>query len=452
MAGRKNRGADAGAREPAAGIQTPAARFFRSARLCRARDLTQLSILGDLVQGISKLIHALQKERGATSIFLGSGGTTFADRLAMRVADSRDIETLVRERLEHIDQQLDRSSVGARFYTRVALAFLALDTLPQIRTRIAGLTLAPQDAVKAYSEVIGRLLAVGFETADIAADPATSRALVALVNFSQGKEYAGQERATAGAAFSRGRFDAAEQRRLQYLASAQEQALRIFAEFADPAQVAAVDELSAGADSIEVQRMRRIALDPRACGAEPLGVAADQWYEVTTRRIDAMKLIEDRLALDLGALCAAKLAEARSPASSLTDPMHADGIRATAAVAMLVTDADPALNSLGLDAGIGFYALDGALDGALPTPMRSILDVVEAQSRRIDDVSSQLESARTALAERKTVERAKGILMKNRRLTETDAYALLRQTAMSQNRRLVEIAEAVLNMADMLKI
>jgi AmiR/NasT family two-component response regulator len=433
-------------------VQSPAARFFRSARQCRARDLTQLSILSELVQGISKLIHALQKERGATSIFLGSGGATFADRLAMRIAESREIETLVREHLEHIDAQLERISVGARFYTRVALAFLALDTLPETRQRIAALTLTPQDAVKTYSDVIGRLLAVGFETADIAADPATSRALVALVNFSQGKEYAGQERATAGAAFSRGRLDPAEQRRLQYLASAQDQALRVFAEFADPAQVAAVDELGAGADSIEVQRVRRIALDPRACDAQSLGVAADHWYEVTTRRIDAMKLIEDRLAVDLGTLCAAKLAEAQTPDSAVTDPMHADGIRATAAVAMLITDADPALNSLGLDAGIGFYALDGALDGALPTPMRSILDVVEAQSRRIDDVSSQLESARMALTERKTIERAKGVLMKNRRLTETDAYALLRQTAMSQNRRLVEIAEAVLSMADMLKV
>jgi AmiR/NasT family two-component response regulator len=449
MAAGKDRGKDRGAD---AGVQTPAARFFRSARQCRARDLTQLSILAELVQGISKLIHALQKERGATSIFLGSGGATFADRLAQRIAESREIETLVRERLEHIDVRLDRISVGARFYTRVALAFLALDTLPQTRQRIAALTLTPQDAVKAFSDVIGRLLAVGFETADIAADPATSRALVALVNFSQGKEYAGQERATAGAAFSRGRFDAAEQRRLRYLASAQDQALRIFAEFADPAQVAAADELAAGADALEVQRVRRIALDPRSCGEQPLGVAADHWYEVTTRRIDAMKLIEDRLAAELGTLCAAKLAEAQTPASSLTDAMHADGIRATAAVAMLITDADPALNSLGLDAGIGFYALDGTLDGALPTPMRSILDVVEAQSRRIDDVSSQLETARTALAERKLIDRAKGVLMKNRRLTEADAYELLRHTAMSQNRRLVDIAEAVLSMADMLKV
>lgn len=441
MARRKDRAKDRDA-------EAPAARFFRSAQLCRARDLKQLYILGEVVQAISKLIHALQKERGASSIFLGSSGSAFADRLAARVAESRELETAVRSRLEHVDEQLDRMSAGARFYTRVAFAFRALDTLPDTRQRITALALVPRDAVKIFSDLIGQLLAVGFETADIAADPATSRALVALVNFSQGKEYAGQERATAGGAFSAGRFDATEQRRLQYLVGAQDQAFRIFAEFADPARVAGFDELAASADLIEVQRMRLAALAPRA-GEEPLGVTADHWYEITTRRIDAMKLIEAGLATDLDALCASKLAEAQATEieSAAIAHNHTDGIRSTAAVAMLITDVDPALNSLGLEGGVGFYSLDQAL----PKPMRSILDVVEAQSRRIDDVSSQLESARTALVERKTIERAKGILMKSRGLSDTDAYALMRRTSMSQNKRLIEIAESIVSMADLLK-
>jgi AmiR/NasT family two-component response regulator len=442
MARRKARVEDRGA-------ETPAARFSRSAQLCRTRDLKQLYILGEVVQAISKLIHALQKERGASSIFLGSSGHAFADCLAACVAESREPETAMRNRLEHIDEQLDRMGAGARFYTRVALAFRALDTLPDTRQRISALALAPRDAVKIFSDLIGRLLAVGFETADIAADPATSRALVALVNFSQGKEYAGQERATACGAFSAGRFDAIEQRRLRYLIGAQDQAFRIFAEFAGPAHVGRFDELTASADAIEVQRMRLAALAPQVSGEEPLGVTADHWYEITTRRIDTMKLIEDGLAADLDALCASKLAEAQTTEIELADTAHnhTDGIRATAAVAMLITDVDPALNSLGLEGGIGFYSLDQAL----PKPMRSILDVVEAQSRRIDDVSSQLESARTALAERKTIERAKGILMKSRDLSDTDAYALMRRTAMSQNKRLIEIAEAIVSMADLLK-
>lgn len=75
----------------------------------------------------------------------------------------------------------------------------------------------------------------------------------------------------------------------------------------------------------------------------------------------------------------------------------------------------------------------------------------ESAHRRIDDINSQLESARVALAERKTIERAKGILMRSRRLSEKDAYTLLRQTAMSQNKRIIEVAEAIISMADIFR-
>jgi AmiR/NasT family two-component response regulator len=114
---------------------------------------------------------------------------------------------------------------------------------------------------------------------------------------------------------------------------------------------------------------------------------------------------------------------------------------------MLITDGDPALNSLGMAGGVELYGMDNGI----PKPMRSIRDVVEAQSRRIDDINSQLESARVALTERKTIERAKGILMRSRRLSEKDAYTLLRQTAMSQNKRIFDIAEAIISMVDIFK-
>src|ERR1700726_1692949 len=94
---------------------TLADRFLRPAQLCRARDLKQLSVLGDLVKGISELIHALQKERGASSIYLGSNGTHFADRLVGRVSESRSLEERVRDHLEHADEKLDPMSCSARF-------------------------------------------------------------------------------------------------------------------------------------------------------------------------------------------------------------------------------------------------------------------------------------------------------------------------------------------------
>ena len=86
---RATRGATAAAAAPSDGV---AARFLRSARLCRTRDLEQLAILCELVRELSGLIHALQKERGASSIFLGSTGTQFAERLAQRVAECRALE------------------------------------------------------------------------------------------------------------------------------------------------------------------------------------------------------------------------------------------------------------------------------------------------------------------------------------------------------------------------
>ncbi|MDP9084028.1 MAG: nitrate- and nitrite sensing domain-containing protein [Pseudomonadota bacterium] len=425
-------------------LETPDARFLRSATLCRTRDLEQIVILGELVKDISELIHALQKERGASSIYLGSNGAQFSDRLAARIAECRALEQAVREGLAHVDEKLDRMSSGARFYTRVALAFRALDTLPGTRQQIAPLALAPQDAVKTFTEIIGCLLAVGFEVADIAASPTISRALIALVNFAQGKEYAGQERATVGAAFSRGHFLAADQRRLQHLVAAQEQAFRIFAEFSDPLYVAALQGVFTDHPSTEVKRMRTLALSGRRFG-EPAAVA-DAWFEQTTRRIDAMKTIADQLAAELGRLCAVKLAEARSN-SERTDTEHTDGIAPAAPVAMLVTDVDPALNNLGLGGGVGLYTLDSAL----PMPMRSIIQVVQAQSRRIDDVSNQLASARMDLLERKVIERAKGLLMKSQRLSEKDAYALIRETAMNRNKRIFEVAEAIVSTAEFLK-
>jgi hypothetical protein len=404
-----------------------------------------------LVRDISELIHALQKERGTSSIFLGSNGAQFADRLGARVAHCRDLEQVVRERLERVDEKLDRMSCGARFYTRVALAFRALDSLAGIREQIVALTMAPQDAIKEFTEIIGCLLGVGFEVADIAADPAISRALVALVNYVQGKEYAGQERATAGAVFSRGSFHAVDQRRLRQLVTAQVQAFRIFAAFSDPAHLAAFNQVIAGRDSAEVRRMREIVFAGSPPG-QAVGVTADGWFEHATRRIDAMKSIEDQMAAALGHLCGAKLAEV-SGEPDPADTGHLHAITTTAPAAMLVMGVEPAPDQLGSEGGVGLYTFDGSytLDCSAPRPMRSIFEVIQAQSRRIDQMSNQLESARVALAERKVIERAKGLLMNSRKLSEKEAYALMRETAMNQNKRISEVAEALVSMAELLK-
>lgn len=422
----------------------PAARFLRYARLCRARDLEQLVNLAELVKALGELIHALQKERGSSAIFLGSSGGQFVGQLTVRIDECCRLEQIVREHVENLEGKVDVVVSAARLYDRVALALRALDILPGTRELVASLTVAPQDAVKTFTEIIESLLGVEFEVADIPGDPEVSRVLIALVNFAQGKEYAGQERAITGAALSNGRFHAADQSRLQHLVAAQEQAFGISLQFAHPGHISALREVLSGPESIEVKQLRKMIRAGTRSGETP-SITAGAWYQHTTHRIDAMKAIEDKMACDLERLCAGRLDALRNDSASELD--KCGDPTANEPVAMLVTDVDPALNPIGLGRGISLYTLTGVQ----PKPMRSILDVIHAQSRRIQDVSSQLESARLALAERKIIERAKGALMQTRRLSEKDAYALMRDAAMSQNKRIIQIAEAIVSMAEILK-
>jgi response regulator NasT len=71
--------------------------------------------------------------------------------------------------------------------------------------------------------------------------------------------------------------------------------------------------------------------------------------------------------------------------------------------------------------------------------------------RAFDRLRSELDEARSALKERKIIEKAKGILMKTRGLDEAAAFELLRKTAMSQNKRLAEVADGLVSAFDLLK-
>lgn len=437
------------------GTSAAAARFLRTAKLCRIRDVEQLLAVSALVRDLSALIHALQKERGASSIYLGSGGTRFTEDRARWQADARTLESVLRDRLDLVDEQLDRLSCGAQFYSRAAIALYALDGLPALRDQVSSLALVPQDSVKAFTDIVGHLLSVLFEAADIAADPAISRALVALFNVVQGKEFAGQERATASAGFSRGRFDGVEHGRLAHLIDAQNRAFRIFAEFADLTHAAAFRTALADPAVAEVERMRAVALSDDARHGELSGITPEIWFDRSTRRMELLKTVEDRLTDDLRRLCETKLAQARADLGRA----DAGGPDAVLPVAMMLVDAVPAMSGL---AGAGVNGLssngqgqDGAglyaPDGLPPKLMRSVLDVMQAQSQRLRDVSLELETAKAALNERKVIDRAKGLLMSTRNLSEEEAYKLIRKTAMNQNKRIVEVAEAILSMSDILR-
>lgn len=115
-------------------------------------------------------------------------------------------------------------------------------------------------------------------------------------------------------------------------------------------------------------------------------------------------------------------------------------------IVMFTQDKDQGRMRAALRAGVSAYVVDGlAAERVQP-----IVNVALARFEQWQALRQELGEAQAGLAERKTIERAKGILMTQRRCSEDEAYRLLRRTAMDRNLRLAEVAENVIAMARLL--
>lgn len=425
--------------------------FLLAAKRCEIHGLEQLEITCGLVKGVSELVHMLQKERGASNVFLASRGNRFGEQRAEHVAATAAVEAAVRDLFDRLATDSGRMAGGMRLFSRIAYVLHALNMLPELRQRIGAQQIGADEATRSFSELIAGLLAVVFEAADTAVDPSISRALVSLFNFMQGKELAGQERAVGAAAFASGRIEAAAQQRMLHLIDAQERCFQLFTEFADPTLRTIWRNAQVAPEIAELERMRRIATTTPA--GKPVADTSDRWFECATARIDVMHQVEDCTTNALLQLCETKLAAARADLDShshvldkLSDADTGEGLP------------NSALSVLLQQAGVGPAELPPpapanlpAGDGLGPQLGRSVFELMQAQAQRLQTMNDELNTVRAALNERKLVERAKGLLMASRGLSEEEAYKLLRQTAMNQNRRLVEVAEATLALADVLR-
>lgn len=115
-------------------------------------------------------------------------------------------------------------------------------------------------------------------------------------------------------------------------------------------------------------------------------------------------------------------------------------------IAMFVDQSDDDMIGAAIDAGVSAYVVDGLRKDRV----KPILDLAIRRFHAFSKLQAELDEARSALAERKAIDRAKAILMESRGLSEPDAYALLRGTAMNQGRRVVDVAEALITAATLL--
>jgi Nitrate and nitrite sensing/ANTAR domain len=410
--------------------------FLQAAKRSEIAGLRRLVLTGALVNAVGRLVHALQRERGLSNLFLGSQGQRWVDERLTQVAASQGLQEEVLYAFEQLDTDTAPNCHRARLFAAIAYAMQGLAALPGLRERVQARQWSAPRATEAYVRVISGLLAVVFEAADSALDPDISRHLVAFFQFLQGKEFAGQERAAGSALFAAGRAEADSQQRLLHLIESQERCLQVFADVAGPGLSVTWQQLQRPDQLLPLERLRRVLCTTPADG--PLDTGLSQvWFDACTARLDAMKAVEDALASELQSLCGQRL--------RATEQELAELDRLSIQMRAQPTPQDTSF----FDEPVAAPGLPPSL--TIGPPLEgSILALVRDQAQRLQAMGDELDTVRASLNERKTIERAKGLLMAHRQLGEDEAHKTMRQMAMNQNRRLVDVAEAVLAMAAVL--
>jgi response regulator NasT len=115
-------------------------------------------------------------------------------------------------------------------------------------------------------------------------------------------------------------------------------------------------------------------------------------------------------------------------------------------VTMFVDQSDSDQTRAAIEAGVSAYVVDGLRRDRVKT----IVEMCVTRFRAYERLETELHAARNALDDRKTIDRAKAILMKAKGLSEESAYALLRTTAMNKKRRIAQIAQSVITASELL--
>jgi len=116
-------------------------------------------------------------------------------------------------------------------------------------------------------------------------------------------------------------------------------------------------------------------------------------------------------------------------------------------IAMFVDQSDAASIQASVDAGVSAYIVDGLKKARI----KPILDLCVSRFNAFAKLQDELDRTKSALEERKVIDRAKGILMKLKGLTEEEAYVLMRSTAMREKKKIGEIAQSILTASELLK-
>lgn len=171
-------------------------------------------------------------------------------------------------------------------------------------------------------------------------------------------------------------------------------------------------------------------------GLREAGIDGVEVIETSTQLVRRLAAIDpDVIIIDL-----------ENPSRDMLEQMFQVSRVVSRPVAMFVDQSDQSMIRAAVDAGVSAYIVDGLKKERV----KAIVDMAISRFEAFDRLQRELVEARSELADRKVIDRAKGILMRSRNLSEEEAYALLRQAAMNEKRRIADIAQSLVTAAGLL--
>ena len=265
-------------------------------KMAMVRAVTTLTRLSGLAGEIGAVVHEMQKERGTSAGFLSSKGKTLGPELkSRRQGTDGPLTRLHNTRIALADTRLDPN-----FVAQAEKALARLESITALRANIDQLALEPPQAIATYTSIIADLLAVVSRMAAISDDGRIVAAIAAYVNLMEGKERAGIERATGTAGFTAGRFDPKAYTRFAKLSAEQDAYFQMVRNLVSAERNKQLDAAKS-TDLETIESMRKVAMESMTTN-DVKGIAGGLWFDTVTRRIDAVKVVEDQLAEDLRTL------------------------------------------------------------------------------------------------------------------------------------------------------
>ena len=258
----------------------------------------ELKTLVGVATNLSALIHEMQKERGMSSVFIGSHGEQMGSDIPAQRAKVDAAEKVAGHAFNELGATRYAGQVGPALQDiRDRLA-----KRDGKRQAISALSIPASESGAYFTSTIGKLLDLIVFVANTSHDPDVQGQLFALMSFAQAKERAGQERAVGAAAFGAGKFtDAAAYRKFVAVEAEEQTWFRSFEGYASAEQVAFFKQTMDGPVSDEEERLRKVAEDAGPEGSLA-AVSGKMWFDAMTAKINLMKTVEDRVTADIAGM------------------------------------------------------------------------------------------------------------------------------------------------------